>query len=761
MALMQVGNYRLDALLGSGGMGEVYKAYDTQRDRYVALKLLPVSVSGDSEYLSRFKRESNVVARLRDPHIIPIHDFGEIDGRLFIDMRLVDGTDIGSLIRANGPVEPQRAAYFVGQISEALDAAHADNLVHRDIKPSNILVTASDFVYVIDFGITRAMGSKQTALTVTGATIGTLNYMAPERFTGQDVDGRADVYSLACVLHELLTGELPFGNMELPSLIYAHLYSSAPRASSLVEGIPPALDDAIAKGMAKDPGDRFPTAGQLAAAVREALRTGTATSPATEPGGGAWGGIPASAWVSATENWQRVGPPDPENKPVAPADPEPESAADRPAQGAQGSPTQTVIGDNFGGFGATRPGQNMPPDISPEPHLNPNPDPDGEPRAEPGHRRRSVAALAALAVAAVAIALIVFDVVKPHASNQSPVASTSSGPRTGATTTSSARAVVPKVAVPTVAGAVQTGQDPTYVEVAPNGKFAYITDTGAKAITVLNTVTDQVSKTIPIPEGPPQFVSFSNDGRTAYVSVYTTSGSVHLIAFIDTATGKVTGTVTVTNHTPGPSQISPNGRYLYVPNHNSMTMSGAMKAMSGPGQDDIDVINTANKKLVDTITVEPNPHWIVFGQDGLFYVTNHTSGMITIVNSNTNQVVKKFVVGATPHAIALSPDYSRLAVTSYGANEVFIVSTATDKVIATIPVGREPLDIEYSADGRYLYDTNCEDDTVSVIDTATDKVIDTIKTGKQPTSIDQLPNGRQAYVTDEGSGSVEVLNLPH
>jgi YVTN family beta-propeller protein len=314
--------------------------------------------------------------------------------------------------------------------------------------------------------------------------------------------------------------------------------------------------------------------------------------------------------------------------------------------------------------------------------------------------------------------------------------------------------------VPTVAGAVQTGQDPSYVEVAPNGKFAYITDAGAKAITVLDTGTDRVSKTIPIPEGPPQFVSFSNDGRTAYVSVYTTSGSVHLIAFIDTATGKVTGTVTVTNHTPGPSQISPNGPYLYVPNHNSMTMSGAMTAMSGPGQDDIDVINTATRKLVDTITVEPNPHWIVFGQHGLFYVTNHTSGMITIVDSNTNRVVKKFVVGATPHAIDISPDFSRLAVTSYGANEVFIVSTATDKVIATIQVGQAPLDIEYSPDGRYLYDTNRGDDTVSVINTATDKVIDTIKTGKQPTSIDFLPNGHQAYITDEGSGSVEILNLP-
>ena len=268
-----------------------------------------------------------------------------------------------------------------------------------------------------------------------------------------------------------------------------------------------------------------------------------------------------------------------------------------------------------------------------------------------------------------------------------------------------------------------------------------------------------MSKTIPIPEGPPQFVSFSYDSKTAYVSVYDTNGSVHLIVFIDTATGQVTGQVPVTNHTPGPSQVSRNDQYLYVPNHNSMTMSGAMKAMSGPGQDDIDVINTATKKLVGTIPTAPNPHWITAGQDGLLYVTNHTSGEITIVNPNTNKVVKVFPVGETPHAIYASPDSPRLAVTSYGGAEVFIVSTATDKVVATIPVGREPLDVEYTPDGRYICTTNSEDNTVSVIDAATNKVIDTIKTGKQPTSIDF--NGRQGYVTDEGSGTVEILNFPH
>src|SRR3984885_5829336 len=206
MILRQLGNYRLESLLGAGGMGDVYKAYDTHRDRYVALKLLPQALSGDREYLARFRRESNVAARLRDPHVIPIHDFGEIDGQLFIDMRLVDGADIGTLLEKNRLMGPQGAGSLIRQGAEALDPAHADLLGHRDIKPSNILGTLSDFVYVVDFGIARSIGGRQTPLTHTGVTIGTLHYMAPERFIGHDIDGRADIYSLACLLHECLTG---------------------------------------------------------------------------------------------------------------------------------------------------------------------------------------------------------------------------------------------------------------------------------------------------------------------------------------------------------------------------------------------------------------------------------------------------------------------------------------------------------------------------------------------------------------------------
>jgi YVTN family beta-propeller protein len=763
MTLRQVGNYRLDSLLGSGGMGDVYKAYDTHRDRYVALKLLPEALSGDQEYLARFRRESNVAARLRDPHVIPIHDFGEIDGQLFIDMRLVDGADISKLLETNGRIAPQRAAYLISQVAEALDAAHADHLVHRDIKPSNILVTLSDFVYVVDFGIARPIGGRQTPLTHTGVTIGTLHYMAPERFIGHDIDGRADIYSLACLLHECLTGAPPFGDRDLPALMYAQLHSDPPEASRLVEGIPPAVDAVIARGMAKDPNDRFATAGALAAAARTALLDEapapqmTAPQPHTPAGTAAAAreAAPPEAPTSQTVDLQphtSTGTPDPTRRGAttaarAGAAEPPRLEPDDLAPGVPYRLRQMATADRVDDRGDTQPPENRPQGTSLSPDGSGPPSgeaPDG-PSRRPAWRRLGVPILAAAVALAVAIVLVVV-VASPGTKKGG--AAAAQNPSSG-----------PSLAAPTAAGMIQVGQDPSFVQVAPNGKFAYITDVGAKAITVLDTVTDKVSKTIPITEGQPQFVSFSTNSKTAYVSVYNTNGSGQpVIVFIDTATGQVTGQVPVNNHTPGPSQVSLNDQYLYVPNHNSMTMTGAMKPMSGPGQDDIDVISTATQKLVDIIPVAPNPHWITVTPDGLLYVTNHASAKITIVNPSTNKVVKVFTVGETPHAIYASPDGSRLAVTSYGGAEVFIVSTATDKVVATIPVGGEPLDVEYTPDGRYICTTNSEDNTVSVIDAATNKVIDTIKTGKQPTSIDF--NGRQGYVTDEGSGTVEILNFP-
>jgi YVTN family beta-propeller protein len=718
-------------------MGEVYKAYDTHRDRYVALKLLPETFSGDREYLQRFQRESHVAARLREPHVIPIHDFGEIDGRLFIDMRLVDGTDIRRLLHENGPIAPRRAVYLLGQVAEALDAAHADDLVHRDAKPSNMLVTSSDFVYVVDFGIARSMGGRQTSLTITGATIGTLDYMAPERFAGHAVDGRADVYSLACVLHECLTATPPFPGKDLPSLIYAHLYSGPPQASSLVEGVPPALDAVVARGMAKEPEDRFPTAGALAAAAREALLTEAPAPTLTEVA------APTPRVPATVVDGQGV---------VKPPGHKPKPADERSPEGIPQSPTESLVVDSADGPGGTLPPENMPKGTSPEPDGSRPPAgaATGRSAREPAWRRRSMQVLAGAAAIAIVIALIT-DFVRSD---------TGGAMRTGkarAASSVSSRASAPasvaaSAAVPTVAEKIPVGKTPNYIQVAPNGKFAYIADPGAGVITVLDTTTGQVSGIINTPQGPPQFVSFSPDSRTAYVSVYNASDSVHLIAFIDTASNTVTSTVPVDNNTPGPSTTSPDGRYLYVPNHNLV--------MGVPNGNIIDVIDTASKKVTGRIAVPMNPHWIVFGKNGrFFYVTDHLSGLVTVLNARNNSIVTEIQVGETPHGEAVSPDGSRLAVTSFTGNKVSFIDTATDKVVAQVPTGKNPQDVAYAPDGRHLYTVNNQDNTVTAIDTADNRVTAEVAAGNAPTSISVLPNGRQAYVTNQGDGTIDVLNI--
>ena len=274
------GHYRIEELLGRGGMGEVYRAYDTKTDRMVALKLLPSHLAEDDEYQARFRRECKVAARLSEPHVVPIHHYGEIDGLLYLDMRLVEGTDLSAWLREHGPMAPDVAVAVVGQVAQALDAAHADGLVHRDVKPSNVLLAgltgrevdaASVFAYLFDFGIARArdgaLSPDELSLTLAGVMPGSPSYVAPERFAGVEGDPRADVYSLACVLHQALTGRPPFEG-DLPSLMRAHLQAPPPKASVLRPGVPSGLDDVVAHGMAKDAEKRYPTAGKLAVAAR-------------------------------------------------------------------------------------------------------------------------------------------------------------------------------------------------------------------------------------------------------------------------------------------------------------------------------------------------------------------------------------------------------------------------------------------------------------------------------------------------------------
>ncbi|WP_344252658.1 protein kinase domain-containing protein [Terrabacter carboxydivorans] len=258
-------------LIGRGGMGEVHNAFDGRHDRYVALKLLSREVSEDEDLAARFRLEAQIVARLRHPHVIPVHGFGEIDGRLYLDMRLVDGSDLSAVLEA-GALPARRAVDIVEQVAGALEAAHDEGLVHRDVKPSNVLIShgsgGADFAYLVDFGIARAVDAP--TVTREDRPVGTLAYMAPERFRGARPAASGDVYALACLLYECLTGRRPFESSTLPDLLYAHLEAPPPRPSASVSALA-MFDRVIERGMAKDPERRYRRATDLAVAARSAL----------------------------------------------------------------------------------------------------------------------------------------------------------------------------------------------------------------------------------------------------------------------------------------------------------------------------------------------------------------------------------------------------------------------------------------------------------------------------------------------------------
>jgi serine/threonine kinase PknH len=302
---VEFGRYRLLSVIGEGGMGKVYRAHDTLMDRDVAIKVLPPELATDPGYELRFRREAHTAARLTEPHIIPVYESGEIDGRLYLSMPIVEGIDLHEMLQRDGPMNPARAVHIVEQLAAALDAAHAVGLVHRDIKPSNALVTGRDFAYLIDFGIARDAAATQ--LTGTGMIVGTFAYMAPERFTAGVADARSDVYALTCLLHECLTGSSPFRGDSVEQQIAGHLTLDPPRPSTIRPDLPVGFDEVIARGMAKDPDQRYQSAHELATAAHHALTAAPLRSPHRAPGVSARStSAPTQVPQSPHPTWQRT-----------------------------------------------------------------------------------------------------------------------------------------------------------------------------------------------------------------------------------------------------------------------------------------------------------------------------------------------------------------------------------------------------------------------------------------------------------------------
>ena len=276
--------YRIDAVLGHGGMGAVYLATHLRLERRVAIKVLLPELATDESFRERFIRESQLAASLEHPNIVPVYDADEEEGVLYIVMRFIEGEDLGSMLRRNGPPDRSLAVSMIGQAGSALDAAHASGLVHRDVKPANIMIAGDGtHVYLTDFGVAKRLAAP--GLTRTGFFVGTVDYCSPEQIEGKTVDARSDIYALAGVLFHCLAGRPPYEKDSDVAVITAHLLEPPPAITSVCADLPPAVDAVIVKAMAKRPEDRYQTAGEMTAAARDAITEPrpTAAAPPTEP----------------------------------------------------------------------------------------------------------------------------------------------------------------------------------------------------------------------------------------------------------------------------------------------------------------------------------------------------------------------------------------------------------------------------------------------------------------------------------------------
>ena len=271
----EIGGFRLESEIGRGGMGVVFLAAQSFPERKVALKILSADLAQDPSFRARFIRESNAAAAIEHPNIVPVHAAGEDGGRLYLAMRYVEGTDLRSTLAQDGALPPERAARICAQVADALEAAHERGLVHRDVKPGNVLLDSHEHAYLSDFGLIKPTHTG-TEFTKTGQFMGSLEYVAPEQIRGDAVDGRADIYSLGCVLFECLTGQAPFHRENEVATLYAHLEEPPPNPRDARSDVPSSLAAVVERSMAKRPEDRFPSASEMGAALR-------GTSPPSGP----------------------------------------------------------------------------------------------------------------------------------------------------------------------------------------------------------------------------------------------------------------------------------------------------------------------------------------------------------------------------------------------------------------------------------------------------------------------------------------------
>jgi DNA-binding beta-propeller fold protein YncE/tRNA A-37 threonylcarbamoyl transferase component Bud32 len=762
LAGSSLAGYRLDEIIGRGGMAVVYRAFDSRLERRVALKVLAPELARDGEFRQRFIRESRAAAAVDHPNVLPVFEAGEADGVLFIAMRYVQGGDVRTLIDEGGPVEAARACAIVAQVASALDVAHAHGLVHRDVKPANILRDAAsyagqpDHVYLADFGLSK--GSHVSAnLTSRGHFLGTLNYVAPEQIEGRTVDGRADLYALACSAFEMLAGQPPFRRDDNMAIMWAQVNAPPPALTEFRPDLPPAVDAVLTRALAKKAGDRYVTCLEFAAALAAACGLRAAEPQLAQP--------------------DQAAPP-PGRRPPGPPPAQPPPHPETAPVGAGRLPLSELAGRRGGPPGGP-PGAHRP----------------GAAPQRPWLARRSGAVAMAALVAVLGAAggyLLLNKGNNPHAGAAARHAH-DTGIRSAPAAT---RVITPPGCTSQVAMAgtlhgvpsrqVPVGKVPFDVVLSGTG-FGFVSDQAG--ITVLATARPVPAplRTIPLAGGP-QGEALTPDGR--YLLVAAGSGmTVFRASAIEHGPAGPVGSLTV----PGGQHavevaVSPSGAFAFLSLQNShqvavFNLHRALAAGFGPAD------------LVGTIRFGKDPIGIAVAPGGKYlYVASglarpaSTSGpgtltVVDVAKAETrpaSSVVKTINAGCGPDRMAFSPDGRYLWLTSGGGNAVLAYSAAalvTDPrhaLVAKVALGELPLGMAFIHQGAQLVVADSNRDqlasamsSLAVVDVRKalagqpGALLGLVKSGLTPRQFALTPDGATLLVTNTESGDVQVLRVAH
>ena len=729
MAEMSIGSvlagFRIEGLAGVGGMGRVYLATQMALNRRVALKVIAPELADEPDFRARFERESHLSASIDHPNVIPVYEAGEAEGRLFIAMRWVEGTDLRSVIVAEGRLDPERAVAIVEQVAAALDAAHRGGLVHRDVKPANVMLTTThgqEHVYLTDFGLTKK-ASSNTALTRTGFFVGTPDYMPPEQIMGERADARSDVYALGCLLFHTLTGRPPYDRGHEVAKMYAQVHDPPPSVVDGVPGTPAGLEAVITRALAKNREERYPSAGDLGRASRAALTgavpsqperivaTGLAAPEPAEPAPGAPGaaGLAPELAPTAPPAAPPTPPPstpapaaEPDPAPTGPPDPGP-TAAPGPAPTAAPDPGPTAA-PGGAPMTPTPSRAEAPPPATPAP---PSPAPPGEP---PRRRAWPIALAAAVVVGAVAAILVATGVFSGDDENGSPSAG------------GAGQASEDTPAPPRVVATIRAGNGPDGIAV--DGNTVWVSNSRGNVLRRIDAEIGRVGEPVPVGQNPDEVEA--EDG-VVWVS-NTDSNTVTRVESDPEGEPVVTAETQVGL---GPEGLSLGPQLVWVANGDS---------------DSVTRLDRANGNVLPpAIAVENKPIGIFVGEDTV-WVTNSFSGSVTRLDpsDSTPQGVTRNV-GRNIRNVIEGFGYAWVA-SAVDNGTITRLDRETGRIVGRpIRVGDFPKEMAFA--GGLLWVVNERSNNVMRINPRTAKVV-----GK-PIKVGRFPVGIAA-----GAGSLWVAN---